>query len=41
MSLVPGATGEFTVLADGKELWDKHSTGRFPDHREILDKLPA
>jgi len=32
-------TGEFTVLADGKKLWDKFATGRFPEHSEVIAKL--
>jgi predicted Rdx family selenoprotein len=38
---VAGRTGEFTVLADGKTLWDKHARGRFPEEAEIVEKLPA
>jgi len=37
--LVSGKTGEFTVWADGKKLWDKGSTGRFPEDDEILTQL--
>ncbi|MSP23898.1 MAG: hypothetical protein EXR75_01795 [Myxococcales bacterium] len=38
-TLTPGGKGEFTVLADGKKLWDKHETGRFPEDAEILSQL--
>lgn len=37
--LVPGGSGEFTVVADGDKLWDKYESGRFPEHDEILSKL--
>jgi len=39
VTLVPGGRGEFTVVADGNVLWDKHAEGRFPEHDEVLDKL--
>jgi selT/selW/selH-like putative selenoprotein len=39
VELVPGNTGEFTVLADGAKLWDKFQSGRFPDHGEVLQQL--
>lgn len=39
MELIPGGGGEFTVTADGKKLWDKHESHRFPEHDEILKQL--
>jgi selT/selW/selH-like putative selenoprotein len=39
VDIVPGGTGEFTVLVDGNTLWDKSQTGRFPEHAEIIGKL--
>jgi selT/selW/selH-like putative selenoprotein len=36
---VPGKSGEFTVLVDGRTLWDKYQTGRFPEHDEILAQM--
>lgn len=36
---MPGGTGEFTVLVDGRKLWDKGETHRFPEHHEILSQL--
>jgi len=39
VNIVPGATGEFTVIAGGNKLWDKFETGRFPEHGEIIAKL--
>jgi len=26
---------------DGTRIWSKHSTGRFPEHREVLEKIKA
>jgi selT/selW/selH-like putative selenoprotein len=37
--IVPGGTGEFTVIVGGQTLWDKHRTGRFPENAEILAML--
>ena len=39
VTLTPGGRGEFTVLADGVKLWDKHVKGRFPEADEILSRL--
>ncbi len=39
VKLTPGGRGEFSVLADGKVLWDKSQTHRFPEHAEILSQL--
>jgi selT/selW/selH-like putative selenoprotein len=36
---VPGQTGEFSVIVDGKQIWDKLASGRFPEHDEILRQL--
>jgi selT/selW/selH-like putative selenoprotein len=36
VEIVPGGTGEFTVMVGDQKLWDKHETGRFPDDSEIL-----
>ncbi|HNN98353.1 MAG TPA: Rdx family protein [Pseudomonadota bacterium] len=35
-----GGRGQFDVIADGKLLFSKHKTGRFPESKEILDLLP-
>jgi selenoprotein W-related protein len=35
--LVKGSGGIFDVVADGKKVFSKHETGRFPD----LDKIVA
>jgi selenoprotein W-related protein len=37
--LVPGGGGVFDVVVDGKLVYSKHQTGRFPDPEEILAKL--
>jgi selenoprotein W-related protein len=37
--LVPGKGGIFDVVVDGKLIYSKHQTGRFPDPDEILAKL--
>ncbi len=37
--LVKGESGAFVVTADGKTLFSKHETGRFPDEEEILAQL--
>ncbi len=37
--LIRGSGGVYKVWADGNLLWDKGSTGRFPEENEILDKL--
>ena len=37
--LVQGDNGVFDVVVDGKLIYSKHQTGRFPDPDEILAKL--
>jgi len=37
--LIKGGGGIFDVVADGKLIYSKHDTGRFPEHAEILDPL--
>jgi len=39
VDVVEGRRGEFTVVADGAELWSKEATGDFPEHAVILDRL--
>ena len=39
VDLVPGGKGDFTVTADGTQLWDKHETGSFPDDDAIVQAL--
>jgi selenoprotein W-related protein len=37
--LIEGSGGVFDVKADGKLVFSKHETGRFPEDAEILDML--
>jgi len=37
--LIPGGKGDFIVVANGRELWNKRQVGRFPEHAEIVDEL--
>ncbi|MCW5202604.1 Rdx family protein [Desulfobulbus sp. N2] len=39
VELIPGSGGVFTVCADGKQVFSKHETGRFPDDGEIVGLL--
>jgi selT/selW/selH-like putative selenoprotein len=34
--LIPGANGIFDVTADGKLVFSKDQTGRFPDTTEVI-----
>lgn len=34
-----GSNGQFDVIVDGKLLYSKQQTGRFPEHREIVHGL--
>lgn len=38
--LKKGGKGVFDVTVDGKLIYSKHQTGRFPEHREVLEQLP-
>lgn len=37
--LIEGMGGVFDVHVDGKQVWNKHEIGRFPDDKEVLDKI--
>ena len=37
--LIKGGSGVFDVVVDGKKIYSKHETGRFPEHEEVLKKL--
>ncbi len=39
--IVSGKTGEFSVHVDGRVVWNKFETGRFPEHEEIHSRLDA
>lgn len=36
---MPGGRGQFDVEVDGKVIYSKHETGRFPEPSEILPQL--
>ncbi len=37
--LIQGDDGIFDVVVDGRLIYSKGETGRFPDHAEVLDQL--
>ncbi|MCZ6462845.1 MAG: Rdx family protein [Proteobacteria bacterium] len=37
--LVRGDKGIFDVTVDGRLIFSKHETGRFPEHKEVLEQL--
>ncbi|NQZ96661.1 MAG: SelT/SelW/SelH family protein [Myxococcales bacterium] len=37
--LVKGRSGVFDVFVDGELIYSKANTGRFPEHREVLDQV--
>ena len=39
LTLVPGAGGVFDVEVDGRKVFSKHDTGRFPEYPEIAAAL--
>jgi len=39
--LIEGSGGVFDVRLDGKLIYSKHQTGRFPEDEEILSQLGA
>jgi selenoprotein W-related protein len=39
--LIKGSGGVFDVTADGKLVYSKHQTGRFPDNAEVVQALRA
>jgi selenoprotein W-related protein len=41
VQLIEGDGGIFDVKADGKLIYSKHETGRFPEHSEVLSQLDA
>jgi selT/selW/selH-like putative selenoprotein len=38
-TIVKGSGGVFDVVVDGKKLWSKHETGRFPNEDELVDDV--
>ena len=41
IQMIEGGGGIFDVKADGKLVYSKHETGRFPEHSEVLSQLDA
>lgn len=39
VELIEGGGGIFDVTVDGRRIYSKHETGRFPEHDEILSQL--
>jgi selT/selW/selH-like putative selenoprotein len=37
--LIEGGSGVFDVVADGKLVYSKHDTGRFPESTEVISAL--
>ena len=37
--LIKGDNGIFDVKVDGRLIYSKHETGRFPEHPEVLEQL--
>ncbi len=37
--LIRGDNGIFDVEVDGRRIYSKHETGRFPEHEEVLAEL--
>jgi selT/selW/selH-like putative selenoprotein len=33
--------GVFEVVLDGKLIYSKKATGRFPENKEVLDQIPV
>jgi selT/selW/selH-like putative selenoprotein len=34
-------SGQFEVVLDGKLIYSKKATGRFPEPKEVLDQIPV
>ena len=37
--LVKGSGGVFNVIVGNEKIYSKHDTGRFPDEKEVIEKL--
>lgn len=41
IELIKGRGGIFDVTADGKLVYSKHATGRFPEENEVVEAIRA
>ena len=41
ITLTPGSGGQLEVALDGKLIFSKKQTGRWPEAREIVEQIPA
>jgi selT/selW/selH-like putative selenoprotein len=41
VELIKGRGGIFDVVADGKPVYSKHATGRFPEENEVVEAIRA
>lgn len=39
--MIRGSGGVFDVKVDGKLIYSKHETGRFPEHQEVLQQIES
>ena len=39
--LIEGGRGIFDVKVDGRLIYSKYDTGRFPEVAEVLDRIPS
>jgi selT/selW/selH-like putative selenoprotein len=37
--LIAGGGGIFEITVDGRVVFDKYQAGRFPEEREVIDKI--
>jgi len=40
LTLVPYDDGRFEVFVDGKQIYSKKATGKFPEYAQVRDALP-
>lgn len=41
LTLTPSGGGRFEITADGREIWSKKATKRFPELEELLEGLSS
>ena len=41
VQIEPGGRGQFDIFFDEKLIYSKETEGRFPEHDEVFDELPA